>query len=195
MNGIIILEGPDACGKTVLQQCFKDNFNAVCMHLTYNKEVAPVMLQYQYEKMQEAIELSKESLVVIDRHWISEQIYSKVFRGGSPWPLMGLMMDAVLKQYNAMYIICLPVSLEVGLSRHKNNLDMTHPYSDEEYTELIIEYIYFYCQNMSDRTDVLKYSIEIEGANMPEFCNRVLMYLKVIQTWGNRYGNTRNYSR
>lgn len=173
MEGIIILEGPDASGKTTLQQYLVDHYGAIAIHLTYNDKVAPRMFDYQTEEMIKAIELSKDHLVVVDRHWISEQVYAKVFRGGSPWPMMGRMMDRVWRKHAAIYILCLPFSLTDGVTRHRNNLDQTHPYSDEKFMELLGEYADF-ASDFQMRKDVLTYSIEAHGDSLDHYCKRVM---------------------
>jgi hypothetical protein len=182
-KGIIITEGADATGKTTLQNYFVEHYNAIPMHLTYNKLVANRMFDYQTEEMLKAIEFSRDSLVVVDRHWLSERIYAKVFRGGSPWPLMGRMMDRVWRKHAAVYVLCMPADTDVAVKRHHDNIDPAHPYPEDKYRLLLKEYQNFYNDNFR-RHDVIPYYIESDGANLERYCDRVvtrLMYNRQLQ--------------
>jgi thymidylate kinase len=178
VTGIIILDGPDASGKTTLQNHLVNFYGAIPLHLTYNQDVAPRMFDYQTENMLKAIELSKDHLVIVDRHWISEKIYAKVFRGGSPWPLMGNMMDRVWRKHAAIYVICLPLNYDVGINRHRENLDPAHPYVDDKFKELLREYFEF-ASDFTLRKDTVSYSIDAHGADLNGFCNRLIDKLAV----------------
>ncbi len=139
-TGIVILDGPDASGKSVLADAFADMYHGQIIHLTYNKDVGPVMFDYQTDKMMEAIEESQEHLVIVDRHWMSENIYANTFRGGSPWPLMGRMMDRVWMKQAAIHVVCLPDNLESAVEMHRKNMDASHPYEDDKFRELASRY-------------------------------------------------------
>jgi hypothetical protein len=184
MNGIIILDGPDATGKTTLQECLCNEPNSVPIHLTWNKEIAPRMFDYQTEEMLKAVELSQDHLVVVDRHWISEKIYGQVFRGGSPWPVMGRMMDRVWQKHAALYIITLPVQNESGFEaailRHRKNIDEAHPYGDEQFKELLKQYSKFYDDNFT-RADFMNYIIEFDGRNLLSFKDHAFSRLQYLR--------------
>ena len=186
-HGIVILEGPDACGKTTLQDHLVDMYDAIPIHLTYNKDVAPIMLEYQAENMFKAIKMAENNLVIVDRHWISEVIYANVFRGGSPWPYMGELMDLTWRYYAAIYVLCLPFTIKTSVIRHKENIDQGHPYSDEKFKELLLEYLKFYHSVRYKREDMLQYRIEFEGKNLHLFSQTVLRTLKSqkekVETW------------
>lgn len=173
MEGIIILDGPDASGKTTLQEHLVKHYGAIPIHLTYNKDVASRMFDYQTENMLKAIELSQDNLVVVDRHWISEKIYAKVFRGGSPWPMMGQMMDRVWRKHAAIYVMCLPLNYDTGIKRHKENIDASHPYDDVKFQELLAEY-YDFAVDFALRKDVVQYCLETHGQHLDDFCNYVI---------------------
>lgn len=76
---IIVIDGPDACGKTTWAQEFCRLFDGRYMHLTLRKK----MLEHQVVSLHLASKWALECPVVIDRHWISEQIYGGVYRGGT----------------------------------------------------------------------------------------------------------------
>jgi thymidylate kinase len=193
MPGIIVLDGPDCTGKSTLQDYLVREKGAVGIHLTYNADVGPRMFEYQTEWMVKAIEYSRDNLVVIDRHWISEAIYAKVFRGGSPWAHMGRMMDRVWMKHAAVYVLTLPLDINDAVKRHNENLDPSHPYDEAKFKELLHCYLDLYEGNpecvgddyasqltrswpMCDRPDVLTYRIEEEGRDIKKFVDNLLHY-------------------
>lgn len=181
-KGIIILDGPDACGKTTLQNYIVENYGAIPMHLTWNKDLAPHMFEYQTDEMYKAIQLSQDNLVVVDRHWISELIYAKVFRNGSPWPLMGRMMDRVWRKHAAIYIMCTPSrnNFDLTIERHKANIDAAHPYPDDKFRELLETY-HSFTMKFNKRKDVIVYDLAEDGKDLPFFCDKVIC--KQLQSW------------
>jgi len=182
MNGIIITDGPDACGKSTLQQAIVEKYGAVSVHLTYPApEQYQNMFDYQLDELLKAIDLSAENLVVIDRHWISEMIYAKVFRGGSPWPRMPYVMDALCRFNGVLYILCMPGTIEATVKRHRENIDSNHPYSDEKFTELLQEYNNFYLKTGAARLDMLRYTIERNGDNLDRFITDAVRQLLSIR--------------
>jgi thymidylate kinase len=187
MNGIIITDGPDACGKTTLQKAIVEKYGAISKHLTWNEELNKRMFDYQLDELLEAIDLSTDNLVVIDRHWISEMIYAKVFRGGSPWPRMPYVMDALCRFNGALYILCMPGTIEGTVERHRENIDSNHPYSDEKFRELLHEYEDFYRKTGSQRIDMIRYTIERNGNDMEQFISDAMKQLinvrKMVNAW------------
>jgi len=81
-KGIIILEGPDGAGKTTLAEFLKKEYGAYVMHSTWSPELEADMEKYMEITTRMALEISQNQLVVLDRHWLSELVYSDVFRGG-----------------------------------------------------------------------------------------------------------------
>jgi hypothetical protein len=196
MNGIILLDGPDCVGKSTLQDAILKLPDTVGMHLTY--PVPPQwrdMWDYMTECMMHAIRSSTDKLVVVDRHWISEGIYAQVFRGGSPWPHMGRMMDRVWMKHAAVTVLCLPSNLDAQVTFHAQHKDPSHPYDDGKYRELCQRYLDFYggggptydsssyVNNITRvggawrRHDFMRYRIDVEGVHRDSFIERVLTRL------------------
>jgi thymidylate kinase len=138
------------------------------------------MVEYQAIEMARAIRLSYNRLVIVDRHWLSERIYAKVFRGGSPWPDMGEIMHQVWIAHDAIYVLCLPYTIEGAIQRHHENLDSTHPYDDVKFTEVLQEYLDF-AESVSNDIYFSKYRIETDGKNMTEFTKWIIGRLLCIQ--------------
>lgn len=100
---IFILEGPDACGKTTLANRFVEQLGARRIHLTLRKE----MFLYQLGALRTAVRESWKRPVVIDRHWVSENVYAGVYRGGTSLLEESAWMDWALDQLGALYVLCL----------------------------------------------------------------------------------------
>src|SRR6056300_1129132 len=77
---IIIFEGPDGVGKTTLVNHIKNKYkNSYYMHLRVNKN----MKLWHTASMRLAIKKKNQGkLVLLDRHWPSEQCYSYIYRDG-----------------------------------------------------------------------------------------------------------------
>jgi len=80
MSPIFLLEGPDAVGKTTLARAIQDYYPGTrYIHLTLRRE----MVAHQVGAIRRAARLAEDAPVVIDRHWVSEQVYAGVYRGGT----------------------------------------------------------------------------------------------------------------
>lgn len=115
IKGIILVDGPDAAGKTTLAEHLieMNQGNGIILHATYRfKDKIPM---YHGAILRKAIRLSKKTLVVIDRLHISEYIYAKVFRGGTKWPWQLPVFNQICKSLHIPIIICVPSSLEQGM--------------------------------------------------------------------------------
>ena len=111
-KGIIVLEGPDGSGKSTIAEYIKDTYGATIIHHTWSPWLEENMQQYHIDGITKAIHLAENELVILDRSWISELIYSHVFRDGSNWPSLHELGRNLLKQNNAAYILCLPNDLQ-----------------------------------------------------------------------------------
>lgn len=114
MTGIVVLEGPDCTGKSTLAKAIVDEFNGVYYHATWSKDLDRVMWDYHLGLLNQAVESSKSRVVVIDRLWLSEVVYARVYRGGSKIPHEGRMLDRILRIHGAVNVICLPQTPAIG---------------------------------------------------------------------------------
>lgn len=113
MKGVLIIDGPDSCGKTTLANKLIEKYGGTYIHLTYRfKDKMPL---YHTAMLRKALRLAKNQLVIIDRLHISEHIYAKVFRGGSKWPWMLSAFNGFCKEHNIPIIICIPETIERGV--------------------------------------------------------------------------------
>lgn len=110
-KGLIILDGPDACGKTTLANYLKENYGAHIHHLTWTPELELSMDEYMLGELNSAIQSVKlGALVVIDRHFLSEWIYSEVFRGGTQWKGLHRSCLDMINRINGTIVSCTPMN-------------------------------------------------------------------------------------
>lgn len=115
LKGVIVLEGANATGKSVLAKELERRYGAVTMHQTYRFRNR--IFDFHTAVLHRALKLAETRLVVLDRLWMSEEVYAHVYRGGTPWPHQGRMVDRVLKKLCAITIVCL--SFEDGPLRER----------------------------------------------------------------------------
>jgi len=113
-RGVIVLEGPDACGKTTLSKTILERHGGRYIHLRYQKDKTQL---YNFGALRRALRFCQDQLVVIDRHWLSEEIYSAVYRNGDCDDGGARFSYGVLKALGAVYVMCLP-SVESCVARH-----------------------------------------------------------------------------
>lgn len=115
---LIVLEGPDGAGKTTLAKNLAKYFatsreETVYLHSRYHKN----QWLYDCALVRRAIIASISGKnVVMDRSWIGDNIYGRIYRdGGGIWVRQH---DALLRRYGAVYAFCLPPR-ETVIAEHK----------------------------------------------------------------------------
>lgn len=139
VEGIIVLEGPDCVGKTTLANKFREE-GAFVIHAT-NRWLDNMWL-YHTAILNIAINKAfrEHRLVVLDRHWPSEQVYASVFRAGGKTPKAGRFMDRILRRFHALYINCLPLDQERHLDLYSKNIDPNHDYKIDAFKKVVEGY-------------------------------------------------------
>ena len=107
-RGIIIFEGPDGVGKTTLINYIRKKYdNSYYMHLRVHKN----MKLWHTASARLAIRKRLEGyIVLLDRHWPSEQFYSHIYREGPSYDPEEIYRR--LKLEGALYVWCLPSDIE-----------------------------------------------------------------------------------
>lgn len=108
MSRLFIIEGPDCTGKTTLAKLLTSSEDDHYIHLDYVSN-SRKMWAVQYSALYKAsVYLSKSpGNVVIDRHWMSDQIYERVMRGkiSRIWA-ESRAFDRVIRRLCGMYVVC-----------------------------------------------------------------------------------------
>lgn len=106
MSGaIIIIEGADGTGKTTLGKRIVEKTRGRYLHNRYHKDVWPF---FAATLRQAAREAWAGKTVVIDRHWPSECVYARVYRGGTVLGPAVRSLHRVLRRFGAAYVIANP---------------------------------------------------------------------------------------
>jgi len=146
---IIVLEGPDAVGKTTWGREYMRQTGARYLHLPLRKR----MYEHQAMSLALAVHWSIEKPVLIDRHWPSEQLYAAAYRGGSPISAEAAVLDRVMSCLGVTYVVCLLSSpermLEALCRSREERHEMYEP--DDRYRDLVC--CYFDWWHGTDRTE------------------------------------------
>lgn len=105
VRGIVILEGADGVGKTTLARALCATHSGLYLHGRYFP-VNP--FKYHLAMLRIAARESQHRLVVIDRHWISNSVYSRVFNETDGYGALARMFYRVFFRFGALYVICAP---------------------------------------------------------------------------------------
>ena len=89
-HGIIVLDGPDGAGKTTLAKYLQGHYGAKYIDMTYRWKKN--QFEYHTAAIHHAIQLSQKQLVVIDRWWMSENIYADVYRKDYTYAHIGIVL-------------------------------------------------------------------------------------------------------
>ena len=134
--GIIIFDGPDGVGKTTLiNHIKKANPNAYYMHLRVHKNMK---LWHLATARLASRKKAEGKLVLLDRHWPSEQCYSYIYRSGPSYNPKKIY--EFLRNRGALYVWCIPEDTQRVKDNHKINRENRH----EEYHDIdkVVDYYY-----------------------------------------------------
>ena len=163
-KGIVVLEGPDASGKSTLAAAMKDKYGAVVIHA--ERRWLDKMQVYHTAILLKAVDLAfkQNKLVILDRHWPSEEVYGSVFRGGVAKGYTSHLFQNILRRFKVLYVMCLP-SRGQAMMRHKALQDPDHPYDDHQYNEIWYTYEKMW-QKYRVKEEWIRYNLDYEGRNM-----------------------------
>ena len=122
LRGIILIDGPDCSGKSTLAEHIKTTAEklgskAVVRHLGKPEPGTcwglhkAALCAYVKEAFTE------DTLVIADRHFLSEAIYGVSYREGSEYPFAARHVDRLLHRFRALRVICAP-SVEFVVETH-----------------------------------------------------------------------------
>jgi thymidylate kinase len=177
MNGVIVLEGPDGSGKSFLAEHLKKRFGALVFHQSYKPEWD--MFEYHTGVVLEALSHSQEKLVVIDRLWLSEMVYSRVYRGGSKWPMLGNIISRVLEKHAAITVLCVSEKEQTAARHAKLKNERDEMFSNG--MDLVAGEYLAIAEVSKGRPDIMRYSIEENGSDLDAFCDELLVRMAEFQ--------------
>jgi len=122
LRGVIYLDGPNASGKSTLAQELQRRFpNSISLHCKYRFKTA--MWQYHLAALRRALRFADTGLAIIDRNWLSEEVYAHVYRNGTKWPHQGRILQKLLLKHGVVTVMCIMpedrVAAQVAAHRQK----------------------------------------------------------------------------
>lgn len=177
VKGIVVLEGTDCSGKSTLAKEICKQFGGSIIHHTWNEELEKNYDKYMFNSFIEIIGRSKHELVIVDRAWISEYLYAKVYRNGTKWHGIQQMLSGALKNNNALNIYCRVKDYEAHDERFKESKEKGKELYDDV-TKVTREYNRAWdtgIQGLGDGSPIRKwenyieYSIEDNGSYLENF--------------------------
>lgn len=169
---IIVLEGPDAAGKTTLASYLVRAFNANRFRATWTPSLNVAMADYQRSILDNVLEHIKYvgTPFILDRHWPSEWVYGQIFRTLTPdhYKFMS-EFDEIIKSNGGVYIMC-GDDVVTQVKRHKENQDPKHPYNEYHYMSILSRY-YTWWKMMDKISPIVRYRLCIDGDRVGNFCH------------------------
>ncbi len=196
--GLVMLDGPDAVGKTTLAKALLDDDMAGYVHMEYwpDRELWRAQYFALYKAM---IRSSLGLLTVIDRHWPSELIYSRSYREGTHMSAEARGWDRVMKRLCGVYVICAPNPASAA-SRHAEQSKIRKEMYKPSDTILQVAQRYYdlwygnpfghdrdYAEQlalkggMQQRNDSIIYDIDVHGSNLRMFCGYIFAMMEALQ--------------
>ena len=186
--GIIIFDGPDGVGKTTLINHIKKMYNnSYYMHLRVHKN----MKLWHTASARLAIKKRLEGkLVLLDRHWPSEQCYSYIYRSGPSYNPKEIYQT--LQNQGTLYVWCIPEDTQKVKENHRINRVKRH----EEYFDIdsVVNYYYQHWFGKPKRTNFLsdlsplrerenfiRYDMFKDGHKLDEFTDKIIERSMMLQ--------------
>lgn len=193
MKGLIILEGPDCCGKTTLAKRLISKYHGAYIHCGYSKGLD--VWKYHTDVLDKAVKLYKKKLVCIDRHWPSEMVYGQTFRKGSAKDYDAKQLDQRIQKMAGLYVWCLPHRVDFVFEQHARNCEREQ---FKDLTEVVYRYYalangshssepHDYFEGLSRpggiayRMDFLRYKLDTEGHDLTDVIDRITFRLQILQ--------------
>lgn len=172
---LIIIEGPDECGKTTLARTLAIALNGVALHSTASKALFQALPDYHkniLDNCEQNVELGRT--VILDRFWPSEVAYGlKMFRSDSNYDLVADKLHERIKKLNYLYVFCFSPG---SWNRYKQgHVDPAHSLTKDQYCEIWKSYERLH-DNMKKLGDnVLLYIFDHDGTeeSLPHYINLV----------------------
>ncbi len=172
---IIVLEGPDAAGKTTLANYLVRAFNANRFRATWSRALNLAMADYQQSILDNVLEHIKYvgTPFVLDRHWPSEWVYGNVFRALTHVHFAFMSkFDSIIKENGGIYIYCSDDAV-TQIERHKQNIKLDHPYQHADYIKILGRYSCWW-KLMDPISPIIRYRLLNDGNRLGNFCHDLI---------------------
>lgn len=183
-KGIVIVEGPDHCGKTTLCNYLIRKHNAMYLHATYPIPNGDVFA-YHLNLLMKAIRVSQNRLVLIDRLWPSEVVYGNIYRKGVSMPGYQVLIDRLVRKHAGIYIFCLfsrsnnSNKKYVEILRKANKMNAQRDLYVEHGKQVYKSYVNLFNVMWSPRrTDLFRYDYMEDGEDLEEVSDHIMSFLK-----------------
>lgn len=203
MKGIIIIDGPDAAGKTTLAKKICEKIpTAEYVHLGKpNKGFA--WDEHKTALINAINTMKKGKLAVIDRHFLSEAVYGSVYREGSEYAYAARHVDRLLYRFGGIRVICAP-PVDYVLETHKKMIEVREEMYHDKMYEVAKKYIEIWdgidfvkepeefakkgyietlamTGGVSDKIGWYKYDVTIDGIDMDKYIDYLKHQLMIVQ--------------
>lgn len=169
---VIVLDGPDAVGKTTLANHLVTKLGAKYLHLTYRWPVK--MFDYHSAALFYVLREAEKQPVVLDRWWPSEVAYANVYRDGSKWPLAYRMFEKAALLHNFCYVFCLPINRQEYV-RHFNAVKNRRvEMYDDRMEQIWDQFAMIYSVLVKERNSVMTYDFMTQGHDLDKVCQDIL---------------------
>ena len=167
---LIIVEGPDECGKTTLVKQLTKAYHLVPFHCTASKKLFPALADYHWNILDNVkLMLAEGHNVILDRYFPSELAYGSTMGRGNHYNKTALELHKEVIMLDCLFIFC---SSEGAWNRYKQgHVDPAHSLNEQQYkaiTKTYEELSGIYIPKLG-----IKYRIEIEGNNLAKFVSSI----------------------
>lgn len=199
VKGLILLDSVNGGGKDYLIQAIQRRVkNSKHIHCTYRFKDR--MFTYHLAAIKRALKFSDRGLAILNRSWLSEEIYANVFRAGTPWPHQGRIFQKLLLKHATLHVACILTDEEAEDQIKKHRKPGTY-HSPEHVTKpaavnqryngawrgRLVDNRQSYVDDVSStggllsRPDHIEYSINKEGLDVDSFITILLQKLQDLR--------------
>jgi hypothetical protein len=156
------------------------------------------MFKYHLAALRRALRKAEHGLALLDRNWLSEEVYAHFYRNGTKWPHQGRIIDKLLLKHAAITVLCLLSKEEAIEQVEKHRKDgkyhapefLTRPpeiaqrYWDIYHGKTSLIKRATYADDLMElggavqRADHIKYRISEEGTNIDQFIDELICSLE-----------------
>lgn len=158
------------------------------------------MFKYHLACLRRALRFAEHGLALLDRNWISEEVYAQFYRNGTKWPHQGRIVQKLFLKHGVMTVLCLLDEQQASEQVEKHRVAGTYhsPQFLTRPADIAKRYrqLYYgaqvnepntYVEDITSqhgfiqRSDCLGYRFNIEGAEIDKFIDTLLSRLQAYR--------------